>query len=137
MTPASTRQQLLVLTYERDDEPNTTGGLRMSVTSGDFSAAADAYVSEDQLLKFAAKLKAFPLEQAGAALDAGNITLTVTPIDPRGHLLVVAYLNSTWEPSSLTQEATLRFRTDYVPIDRFARATFAMVQAGSGAAKLE
>lgn len=135
--PSELISQHLRLNYARDDEPNRTGFVRLSVSSGGFSATTEAYVSEEQLLRFAMKLKSFPLDESGAKLEAPEVEVTIRPLDPRGHLLVIADLRSPWGDGRSTQEATLRFRTDYATVDRFARATVAMVRSGLGDAHLE
>jgi hypothetical protein len=130
---------LLVLRYERDDEPNRCGPLTVTVEANGFRGHCDhCYVSEAWLAEFGEKLRRFPLPEEGVEDDLSvhdhfGFAIMAVPdgslgrISLRVKVMAIAGLE-------LINSVEVMLDTDYAALDRFSRALVAMARAGSGEA---
>jgi hypothetical protein len=124
----------LQLAYQPDDDG--TGKIIATVKSGEFSARGAAWFNPINVKRtFVAALRSFPLI-APALLEGGfgskerpgslecHLRNAVQPHDSRGTLLVHVDLSSevwTTPDADLQNLATIRFKTEYAAVDRFAQ----------------
>jgi hypothetical protein len=132
---------LLVLLYERDDEPNRCGPLTVTVEANGFRGHCDhCYVSEAWLAEFGEKLRRFPLPEEGVEEDLTvddhfGFALTAIPDGSLGRIIlrvkVVAIAGH-----ELINRVEVMLHTDYAALDRFGRALVAVAKVGSGEARV-
>ncbi len=128
----------VLLTYDGDGDG--TGRLTVCASFDGFAGVGAAYFGDDQLLRFAERLVAFPLPEDGCVEVAGgfwsrtadvleevHVGIRVLPVGRLGQVSIRTHL-ATPKESDAVQEATVDVLTSYEALRRLSSDLSALVR---------